>query len=506
MATTEGPVLIRRSTQHDATADGRPALVAAAGWDRRRARDGDLDGRFLIGQMVCGRYCLPSCSLKRSRNEEIRLFVTEAAARYAGLRACRQCRPEAGYDGEARNLVLYEQLSERVATAPAAFPDVSVLLTESGLEPDRLVGLFRDHGHLSPGRWLERTKIRAAAQALLAGARPTTAFARDAGFADRPAFELAFTQRMRLPPARYGGLAAASAFALSLPSGYRAVEVLAYHGRDPASPTERRAGNRIWKALMTDAGPVVLEVTVGARAARVTVHAERPLGGGVMGRLHASSLAMLGLDGDVEPFETEHRTLVAGREGLRVALLPGGFEALSWGIIGQQINLAFAASLRREVIALAGVPIGSMRAHPTAQAVARIAPSDLRARRFSRAKADYLIDAANAVASGTLPLDRLLQGSAVAAERALTERRGVGIWTARYVLMRTGFADAAPVGDSGLATALQRLLGIARRPDAGQTARLMSRFSPDRALASAHLWASLHGLVPVASAGAAERR
>jgi AraC family transcriptional regulator of adaptative response / DNA-3-methyladenine glycosylase II len=307
---------------------------------------------------------------------------------------------------------------------------------------------------------------------------------------------------MRLLPGRYRDLAGSSCFALSLPAGYRAVEVLAYHGRDPASRTERRAGNRIWKALMTEAAPVVLEVTVGARTARVRVHAEQPPGGLVMGRLHACSLAMLGLDGEVEPFESEHGGLVAGREGLRVALLPSAFEALSWGIIGQQINLAFAASLRREVIALAGVPIGSMRAYPTAEAVARIAPSDLRARRFSSAKADYLIDAANAVACGALPLERLLRGSAIAAERALTGRRGIGIWTARYVLMRTGFADAAPVGDSGLATALQRVFGIAQRPDAGQTARLMSRFSPDRALASAHLWASLHDRAAAAEADA----
>ena len=58
-------------------------------------------------------------------------------------------------------------------------------------------------------------------------------------------------------------------------------------------------------------------------------------------------------------------------------------------------------------------------------------------------------------------------GSAVAAEKKLTAQRGIGIWTARYVLMRGGFADAAPVGDSALATALQRLHKLPERPDAG---------------------------------------
>jgi 3-methyladenine DNA glycosylase/8-oxoguanine DNA glycosylase len=57
--------------------------------------------------------------------------------------------------------------------------------------------------------------------------------------------------------------------------------------------------------------------------------------------------------------------------------------------------------------------------------------------------------------------------------------------------MRSGFADAAPVGDSALATALQRLHQLPERPDADQTARLMSRFAPHRSLATMHLWTSL---------------
>ena len=52
-------------------------------------------------------------------------------------------------------------------------------------------------------------------------------------------------------------------------------------------------------------------------------------------------------------------------------------------------------------------------------------------------------------------------------------------------------ADAAPVGDSALATALQRLHQLPERPDAEQTARLMSRFAPHRSLATMHLWTYL---------------
>jgi 3-methyladenine DNA glycosylase/8-oxoguanine DNA glycosylase len=60
------------------------------------------------------------------------------------------------------------------------------------------------------------------------------------------------------------------------------------------------------------------------------------------------------------------------------------------------------------------------------------------------------------------------------------------------MLMRgAGFADCAPVGDSALATALQRLHKSAERPDTKQAEELMREYSPHRTLATAHLWASL---------------
>jgi 3-methyladenine DNA glycosylase/8-oxoguanine DNA glycosylase len=123
--------------------------------------------------------------------------------------------------------------------------------------------------------------------------------------------------------------------------------------------------------------------------------------------------------------------------------------------------------------------------------VADLSPAQLRPFRFSGSKAEYLIDAAQGVAKGELDIEGLADGSAVAAEKRLTARRGIGTWTARYVMMRGGFADSAPVGDSALATALQRLHNLPERPGPDQSARLMSAFAPHRSLATMHLWTSL---------------
>ena len=115
----------------------------------------------------------------------------------------------------------------------------------------------------------------------------------------------------------------------------------------------------------------------------------------------------------------------------------------------------------------------------------------LHARRYSRSKAKYLIGASQTVARGELDLESLPHGSAVAAEKKLTALHGIGTWTARYVMMRVGFADSAPVGDSALAAALQKLHKLNDRPDHEQAAKLLAQFAPHRSLATMHLWTYL---------------
>ena len=268
-------------------------------------------------------------------------------------------------------------------------------------------------------------------------------------------------------------------------------EILAYHARDPESVSEKSEGNQIWKAFVTGDGPAILELSLEKEGAWARVNADRKMGPAAMAFLHEAALKMLGLNNEVTSFETRHAAFASRRRGLRLPCLPTGFDGLCWGIIGQQINVKFASALRREIVNLAGVKVGAMRAHPAPDRVADLSVAQLNKLRFSRSKASYLIGAAQTVAEGKLDIEGMPRGSAVAAEKKLTAQRGIGVWTARYVLMRGGFADAAPVGDSALATALQRLHKLPERPDTEQTAQLMRAFAPHRSLATMHLWTSL---------------
>ncbi len=460
-------------------------------WNRAEARKGKFDGKFILGVMTTGIYCLPSCAARPPKPENVRLFTTESEAKAAGLRACKRCRPDLYYKGEDENVALFEGLTARVTSRPEELGDASALAKAAGVSLTKLGDLFRDHAHLAPASWLRRKRVQRAAQELLTSRDKVTEIGFGAGFESESVFHRQFLNQMRMTPGAYRALDGAQVFMLQLPAGYRAKEILGYHARDPLGLSEKSEGNRIWKALHSDDGPAVVEISIEPGQAWVRVHAEEKLGAASMAALHGAALKILALTNEVSQFETRHAEFVHNRRGLRMPLLPTGFDALCWGIIGQQINVKFATALRRDLVELAGEKIGDMRAHPTPEAVANIDIGALASRRYSRSKARYLIDAAQAVAGGKLDIENLGEGSAIAAEKALTAQRGIGTWTARYVLMRSGFADAAPVGDSALATALQRLHQLPERPDADQTARLMSRFAPHRSLATMHLWTYL---------------
>jgi AraC family transcriptional regulator of adaptative response / DNA-3-methyladenine glycosylase II len=460
-------------------------------WSREDARSGKFDGRFIIGVRTTGIYCLPSCPTHPPKPENVTLVRTEAEAQALGLRACKRCRPDLYYRGADEGTDLFEGLAARVTADTAQFADAAALARAAGVSATKLTDLFRAHAHLAPAQWLRRVRVAQAAHALLTGRDKVAEIGFGAGFESESVFHRQFLAHTRMTPGAYRALEGASVFLLQLPAHYRAAEILAYHARDPDGPCERSEGNRIWKALQTPDGPALVEIALEREGAWVRVEAGRKLGREAMAFLHQAVLRMLGLVNTVSQFESRHAAFTARRKGLRLPGLATGFDALAWGVIGQQIHIKFAGSLRRELIEIAGEPIGHMRAHPTPERVANIAVRTLHARRYSRSKAQYLIDAAAAIASGALDIENLHRGSAVAAEKRLVAQRGIGVWTARYILLRAGFADAAPIGDSALATALQKLHGLAERPGLDDTARLMAAFAPHRSLATMHLWTYL---------------
>ena len=473
------------------------AMIKLHGWDRAAARSGVLDGKFLIGVLTTGIYCLPSCPARPPKAENVKLFGCESDAISAGLRACKRCRPDLYNRGEDSDLQLFDGLIERVRKAPQDYADSKALARACGVRSTKLGELFRAHAHMTPAAFLRRERVRRACDRLLEEHDGVVEVGLEAGFESESAFHRQFVAHTRMTPGAWRALKSSNVFLLHLPPAYKSNEVLAYHARDQQSPCERVNGLRICKALELQEGTAVLEISLECEGAWCRVYPETARSVQSMRFVHASAMRMLGLCCEVEGIEARMSrnescaSLFKIRPGLRLALVPNGFDALCWAIIGQQINVAFATSLRRELIELAGERIGDMRAHPSPERVADIEWHSLTSRRYSRSKAEYVTMAAAAVARGDIDLEDLPNGSAVAAEKSLTALRGVGRWTAGYQMLRTGFADAMPVGDVALAAALTRWQRLDERPSHEQVIGMMSRFAPFRALATAHLWASL---------------
>ncbi len=466
--------------------------------DRGAARSGRYDGKFIVGVLSTGIYCLPSCAARPPNPENMLLFKTEDEAKQAGLRACKRCRPDLYYRGENSDLALFDGLAARVRAAADAYADTAALASACGVSQTKLGELMHGHAHMAPAAWLRRERVRAAQRLLFAMPDRIADIGFAVGFESESVFHRQFLAITRMTPGAWRALKDASVFVLHLPDGWRAQEILAYHGRDPESRCERVVDRRLFKALNTQDGSVILEIALEGEGAWCRLHAPHGAGPETMEQVHAVALRMLGLTGDVAGFESKAARdsrmalLLAKRRGLRVPMTATGFDALCWAIIGQQIHVKFAASLRRALIERTGQEIDGMLAHPQAEAVASLDIADLTKRHFSRAKADYVVHAAREIAAQRLEVETLGEGSAVAAEKSLKSVRGIGTWTARYMLLRgAGFADCAPVGDSALATALQRLHGMAERPGYDRVDELMRDFAPHRSLATCHLWASL---------------
>jgi AraC family transcriptional regulator of adaptative response / DNA-3-methyladenine glycosylase II len=484
-------------------------------YERLLASDASCNGRFFPGVLTTGIYCLPSCRARKPKAESIRFFPTCQAAREAGLRACKKCHPDDFERGADPMLESIEALVAEVRAKPRDFPDARAIVRRSGFGATRVFELFRLHYHTTPADLLVEARVAAARRMLLGAAdggtngggrqqktgraMPLLDVAEAAGFESQSAFHGHFRRLNGLTPAAYRELGAddeataARGFTVTLPAGYPLALLWRTLGRDPLGVTERLEGGVFRAAIRrggADGAPVLLTMRF-EDGGRVRTTCSR----GPAHEAHAVVARVLGLSQDAAAFARLARRrgfarLVKGREGLRLVQTVSAFDGLAWAIIGQQINLPFAFQLRQRLALHAGEPAGDgLVALPTPATVAALAPETLCALKFSRQKADYLINAARLIVSGRLDLEGLRAMSATRAECVLSAVRGLGPWSVNYLMMRSlGFADCVPYGDTGLTSGLQLLMKLEQRPGADVTRRLMSVFSPHRSLATAHLW------------------
>lgn len=184
--------------------------------------------------------------------------------------------------------------------------------------------------------------------------------------------------------------------------------------------------------------------------------------------------------------------------GLRLVGVPSLLEALCWTVIGQQINLSFAYTLKKRLVEAYGDRLVHQdRTHmlfPGAKRLSEVRPEELQALKFSRFKAETLLAVARMTAEKELSKEQLLHmGDFRLAEERLMQVRGIGPWTAQYVSMRClRNPDAFPLSDVGLHHAIRMRLGQTVKPTLPQVEAYGRSWQPWRAYATFYLWRTLY--------------
>ncbi|MBA2408138.1 MAG: DNA-3-methyladenine glycosylase 2 family protein, partial [Chitinophagales bacterium] len=211
------------------------------------------------------------------------------------------------------------------------------------------------------------------------------------------------------------------------------------------------------------------------------------------------------LETDIKPFyemalkDELLKPLVKKYFGYRIVGIVDLFESLCWAIIGQQINLNFAYMLKQRFIMQFGERLlwngKTYYLFPKIKKIAALEINSLLSLQFSKQKANYIIDVARAFESGNLSQHQIAGLSFEDAKETLLKLKGIGNWTANYVLMKTfHHPNAFPLEDAGLEQAIRRNLNLIEKPALQMIENIFKKYEGWEAYGTLYLWRSLSDL------------
>jgi DNA-3-methyladenine glycosylase II len=264
-----------------------------------------------------------------------------------------------------------------------------------------------------------------------------------------------------------------------------------------------RLDDTVWRRVLVLGGePVAIEVSqvrAGARPQVEVVAHARSRASAIRDGVAAAVTRMLGLEHDLEPFYRIARSdgvLAAMAErgrGMKPPRFASIFEAFANAVACQLVSLSAGLHVLNRVSDAYGAAVevegAAMRSFAQPSRLVRASEDDLRALGMSRAKGRYLIDLARRALDASDP-DFASIGTLADADAAarMCAMRGVGRWTAEYVLLRGfGRLNVFPGDDVGGQNHLRAWLGINRKLDHSGVSELLRRWHPYEGLIYLHL-------------------
>ena len=270
--------------------------------------------------------------------------------------------------------------------------------------------------------------------------------------------------------------------------------------RRPENAVDRWDGRTYRRVLMIDrqavevavhqsGGPEEPQLEVDLTGSRLTLRQEE-LAKVLLER-------MLGTQKDLKPFyrlatgDPRLRPLVEEFRGLKPPQFPTVFEAVANGIACQQLSLLVGILLLGRLSHKVGVLSDSkdaLHAFPDPTDFPRMKAQSLKSLGFSANKSQALLDVSSAIRDRRLNLESLFQlDNQVALER-LVQLRGVGRWTAEYILLRgLGRLDIFPGDDVGARNKLAHFLRKKKPLDYDGVRRAVAGWQPYAGFVYFHL-------------------
>lgn len=472
-----------------------------------RARDTRFDGMFFTCVRSTGIFCRPSCPARTPHRAGVEFVPSAAAAVAAGYRACKRCGPTAppgspdadpagSLAGRALRLIDAGALDE-----DGTVPELARRLAVSERTLHRALVGATGAGALAHARI---RRARRAHELVVGSVLPLATIAHASGFGSERQFHDTFSRLFGHAPsvvrersaaggARADDGAVVLTAQLAVRHPFDGAGLAAWFAHRAVPGVEEVEGLRWTRAVHLPHGPGVLEVDLGApdpRPLPLTLRLSDL-------RDHAAAISLTRrlLDLDADPVGIDEGLgralpalgpLLVARPGVRLPGTSTLAEALLWAITGQQISTVQARTMLTRATDLLTTPLppalrtGTVDRLPVDPARAADRVEDWF--RGPRARARTLHDAVGEIAGAGLDaapdIDEL--------RGRLLALRGVGPWTADYVLLRGARAiDVAPARDVALLAAA-RDLGLAEDHDELQQA--LATASPWRSYAALHLW------------------
>ncbi len=292
-------------------------------------------------------------------------------------------------------------------------------------------------------------------------------------------------------------------FELNIPTEFSLAQCLAYLSRSPLELLHQVDAGTVTKWIKTDSDKILFRISDGQGKLQVNI---------LMGEDNEKNTLALrkyiqewfDLDKDLAPFYEMARKdallfdLILRYYGYRIVGQPDLYESLIWAVLGQQINLSFAYTLKQRFVREFGKKMifGEKEYYlfPDPEIVAHLRLEELLKLQLSGQKSRYTIGISEAFISGSLSREKLSGLSLNEARDKLTKIKGIGNWTANYVLMKTfRYPNAFPAEDVGLHNAIRIQLQMQNKPTLDEVRKLFLRYKGWEAYATLYLWRTLQG-------------